>query len=250
MIRTVLFAGAAALCFAPMAQAEHQNGYGYNSYQNQVNSACEREKDDNKLVGGLIGAVAGGALGVAIADGNDHHSRRGYRGHRGHRGHGRRHGYRRHRGGGNGDEIAGAVIGGLLGAVIGSEIAGSSTNCNRTVTRYNYADVPSPTRQPYGPAWNSAPQSTNPSLPVAEYPRSNDLSGGPVTAPPVAQPPQPPIRVTPTGTETEAGTGTTLQCQVLQRETRTQDGSVVRDPVRICQMPDGTWQIDADEALY
>ena len=248
MIRTTLFASAAAFCLAPLAHAEHQNSYGYNSYQSQYNSACAREKDDNRLVGGLIGAVAGGALGVAIADDNDGHRRhrsRGYgrRGH-GYRGHRRHH---RHRGGGDGDEIAGALIGGILGAVVGSELAGSSTDCRTTgsisAPRYNYSGVPAPTRDAYGPAWNSAPN-TPPPQPAATYPNAPDsLAGGPEIAP---QAPQEPIRITPD----EAVSPDTLQCTVMQRETRQADGTITRDPVSLCQMPDGTWQIQEDDTLY
>ena len=62
MIRTLLFAGAAALCLAPAAQAEHERYGSYNAYGPQptiASTACERQKDQDKLAGGIVGAVGG-----------------------------------------------------------------------------------------------------------------------------------------------------------------------------------------------
>jgi len=45
MIRISLLAGATALCLAPLASAQNN---------------CERIKDEKALLGGVVGAVAGG----------------------------------------------------------------------------------------------------------------------------------------------------------------------------------------------
>jgi hypothetical protein len=140
------------------------------------------------------------------------------------------------------------VIGGLLGAAIGSEIAGDSTNCART---YNYGGAPSyehshyggsglsgvhaPTRSPTGPAWESPDvqqsnvrtvsqpyNSTAPAYPSEPaYPVDEDygLAGGPDA----------PI--------------TEQDCTTVRRETRLPDGTIIREPVEVCQTEDGRWQM-------
>ena len=253
MIRIALLASAAAFCLAPMAQADHEyrsgnSGYdtGYQNQRSQVKSGCEREKDNNRLIGGLLGAVAGGTLGVALTNDNDddyrgynNYGRRGYGRHRGY-GH---HGYSRRRGNDD-DEIAAALIGGLLGAVIGSEIAASGTDCRTTSNRYNYTDVPPPTRQPF--AQNRAYTASQPAYPYtpvqpAQYPaQEQPLYGG--TADTQSQQP---IRITRTTTQAQVYAP---QCQTVQRETRLPDGTMVREPVSVCQTTDGNWQIQASPA--
>ncbi len=251
MIRTTLIASAAVLCFAPFAQADHNSRFGYDDgYQRQVTqrSSCENEKDNNRLVGGLIGAVAGGVLGVALTNDNDddyrgrnNYGRRGYGRHRGY-GH---HGYGRRRGNDD-DEIAGALIGGVLGAVIGSEIAGSSTDCHTTGNRYNYTNVAPPTRQAFAPSrvYSASAGPSYSNTAPATYPaQEQPLYGGPTEA----QVQQQPIRITRT-TPTQPAQVYAPQCQTVQRETRLPNGEMVREPVSVCQTTDGNWQIQANQA--
>lgn len=252
MIRTSLFIGASALLIAPLASA---NPYSYNSHNDgyhgqnaPISVNCERQKDGDRLMGSLIGAVAGGALGVAIADNNDDHyrGRRGYRGYRGYRSH---RGYRHNRGG-DGNEIAGAVIGGVLGAVVGGEIAANTgRDCQTTQVRtqrtYGAMDVPAPTRSATGPAWEQpAPRAyrTSQTAPVTTtrtvtrtVQNNDDLYGGPVTTTRTypSQPVQQPIQQS------------SPVCRVVQRETRMPDNTVVREPVEACQGSDGRWTFGA-----
>ncbi|WP_430404429.1 hypothetical protein [Hyphomonas sp.] len=132
MIKRSLLAGATvALAFAIPGAAAAQSGYGYAPQ----NSACERQRSDDKLAGGVAGALVGGLIGGAIGNnidsGDDHY--RGRRGHRGYgRGHHRRgysHGYRRDDD--NSDQVVvGALLGALVGGVAGSQMAsGSNANC-------------------------------------------------------------------------------------------------------------------------
>lgn len=244
MMRSSLLAAAAALCFAPVAQADH-DGYRslgtYHAGQPTVaSSACERQKDNDRLAGGLVGAVAGGLIGAAIGGElepdngyNRYRSHRGYRGYHGHRGYGRRRGGFYHDRGDDGAEIAGALVGGLIGAAIGSEVASGDTNCARTYSygstrqqptrSYGVGDVYAPTRSPTGPAWDppqgqpiSAETPAYPSVPA--YPTQEDygLSGGPADV---------------------------RECTTVRRETRLPDGTVIREPVEVCQTDDGRWQM-------
>lgn len=247
MIRTSLFASAAALCLAPSAHADHEhygNSYGqYHGGQPTIASAaCERQRDNDRLAGGVVGAVAGGLIGAAIGGelepDNGYHRYRGYRGYRGHR-----RGYYHDRGD-DGAEIAGALIGGVLGAVVGSELAGDSTDCART---YSYSGTPNyghsqyragdlnnvyaPTRSPTGPAWEaphvqqSKAQPVNASAPaypsVPAYPIEEDygLAGAPDEA--IVE----------------------RECTTVRRETRLPDGTIIREPVEVCQTEDGRWQM-------
>ncbi len=244
MIRTAFIAGTAALILAPLAQAEHaSSATGYDGYQNQrtqVRSNCQRQKSEDRLLGGVIGAVAGGALGVAIADNNSsgHRSARRYRGYGGHHGYG----YRRNN---NGDELAGALIGGVLGAVIGSELAGSGTNCRTTSNRYNYVNVAPPTRRAFASGQthrvNAGPTYSYPR--AGTYPaQQQPLYGGPAPAP-TRQPVRaaPPVQPLPVHTP---------QCQTVQRETRLPDGTMVREPVSVCQSANGRWQVQDGQSRY
>lgn len=240
MIRTLLIASAATLCLAPAAQAQYNYGYDNGYHTNTIKSGCERERDNNRLVGGLIGAVAGGALGVAIADDNDDHyrGRRHYRGHRGyHRGYGRHHRYHHNN---NGDEVAGAIIGGVLGAVVGSELAGSSTDCRTVSNRYNYntMNVAPPTRQAFATA---SPQPVNAQPSYRYQPQNDTLYGGPAGAGP-----REPIRVT----RSEPQPNYAPTCRTVQRETRLPDGQLVREPVSVCQDNNGEWNLQDGESRY
>lgn len=257
-----LFIGASALLIAPLASA---NPYSYNSHNGGYHSQnapisvnCERQKDGDRLMGSLIGAVAGGALGVAIADNNDNNYRgHGYRGYRGYRGH---RSYRGHRGG-NGNEVAGAVIGGVLGAVVGGEIAANTgRDCqtqrtsfqgNTTYRTYGAMDVAPPTRSATGPAWEepvTRVYSTTTMQPVTstrtvtygddgygdDYSNDN-LYGGPTTT---------------TRTYPAQPVQTQRACRTVQRETRLPDNTVMREPVQVCQASDGNWTFTQNGAAY
>ena len=87
MIRASLITAATALCFAPTAFADHNYHGGYGGYHGPqptvASVACEKQKDNDRLAGGLVGAVAGGLIGVAIGGelepDNGFHRYRGYR---------------------------------------------------------------------------------------------------------------------------------------------------------------------------
>jgi hypothetical protein len=257
MIRTSLLLAAATVCVLPTALAEPQRYDSYGQYHGAqptiASVGCERQKDSDRLAGGLVGAVAGGLIGAAIGGelepDNGYHRYRGYRGYRGYhgyRGHRRRHRGYYHDRGADGAEIAGAVIGGLIGAAVGSEVAADSTDCARTYSygrqgTSSFGDAYAPTRSPTGPAWenpglqqsrsDAQPQpvsADSPAYPstqaypsVPAYPVDEDygLDGGPQDA-------------------VEAGA-----CTTVRRETRLPDGTVIREPVEVCQTEDGRWQM-------
>ena len=248
MIRTLLALSTAALVLTPLAQADRYGSYHDYGYQHSgrtsSNGACERQREDDRMAGRVVGALAGGLLGAAIANNDDDHYRhRNYRGYRGN------HGYRRHhRRDDDGDQIAGAVIGGVLGAVVGGEIAAGSADCN-TSQRYSSHDPYAPTRSPTGPAWENPERQqsrtvvTRTSEPVRtvttrrvvteSYPE-DDLYGGPDLTRTV---PSEPTRVY------------QRSCTTVQRETRLPDGGLVREPVEVCQDGSGSWQLE-DGANY
>ncbi|MEM5518446.1 hypothetical protein WNY37_15930 [Henriciella sp. AS95] len=154
----------AALAMAMPAAAQgygYDNGYNsYNGYDNydyqqptRYNSGCDAAKRSNQTAGGVLGAVAGGLIGAAIADDDDDNHRR--RGHRYSRGWDRGYGYgyrgRGHHRDNNNDQLAGAVIGAIVGGVAGSAIGGSATNCNQArAPRQVYNAPPQQPRQVYG----------------------------------------------------------------------------------------------------
>lgn len=263
MIRTSLFLAATAFCIVPSAQADHgRHGGYYGPQQTVASSACERQNDNDRLAGGLVGAVAGGLIGAAIGGElepdngfNRYRSHRGYRGNRGYRGRRARGFY--HDRGDDGAEIAGALVGGLIGAAIGSEAAGGSTNCAKTYSYGNesysnqnyggqnyggqayssesYGDPYAPTRSPTGPAWENPEYQQSQRLPAAQ----------PVGA---AAPAYPSVPAYPTDQDyglagaPEAGPRE-RECTTVRRETRLPDGTVIREPVEVCQTDDGRWRM-------
>lgn len=159
---------ALAMALPASAQGYGYNGYnGYDDYGYQQptyhNSGCEAARRSNQTAGGLLGAVAGGLIGAAIADDDDDRHR--HRGHRYSRGWDRGYGYGyrgrgHHRHKGNGDQVAGAVIGAIVGGVAGSAIGGSATNCNQA-PRQVYNAPPQQPRQVYGGQYGSQPYGYN-----------------------------------------------------------------------------------------
>lgn len=259
MIRTSLFLAASAFLIAPLAHADHGRHGGYYGPQPTVASAaCERQKSNDKLAGGIVGAVAGGLIGAAIGGelepDNGFNRSRGYRGYRGYRGHRGYRGYRRggrgfyHDRGDDGAEIAGAVVGGLLGAAVGSSVAGDSTNCSRTYSyepsgRYqnagSWGNQYAPTRSPTGPAWE------NPEIQQSRHTTSTRTVSAPAYP---SEPAYPSVPAYPSNEDyglagaPEARTGAG-ECTTVRRETRLPDGTVIREPVEVCQTQDGRWQM-------
>ena len=175
-MRRYLTAAALSLSLVGAASAQ---GYGYSDYRYQHDNHrtrtpyavdhCAKQRREGQtsgaIVGGLLGAVAGGAIGNNIE--NNGHYRRGYRGYRGYgygRGYGHR-GHRHHKKSNSGNVAAGAIIGGLLGAVAGSEVGKSNVNCRTyhdSVPSRGYRGDPSiapPTRQPWPEQTRSYPVS-------------------------------------------------------------------------------------------
>lgn len=254
MIRASLFTAAASLCLVPAAQAHHDHYGGYHAPHPTVSTApCVQQKKNDQIAGAVVGAVAGGLIGVALGGelepDNGFNRYKGYRGYRSHRGYRGYRGHRRgfyHDRGDDGAEIAGGLIGGLVGAAIGSELASGSTDCARTYSTDTYntgghygpysGDVYAPTRSPTGPAWEN-PQRQQSATPPAPQP---------VSAPPPSFPdypnddlygaPEPPL--------------SERECTTVRRETRLPDGTVIREPIEVCQTSDGRWQMPDELPNY
>mgnify|MGYP007121426682 CR=1 FL=1 len=131
------------------------------------------------------------------------------------------------------------MIGGVLGAVIGSEVARSNVDCT---PKWDHRATPPPTRVAEGPAWN-APART------ADYgnpPRSVVYSNQP-PAPLLGGPDDPSALIAQGRPEpldpAEAGAGKDT-CQTIQRETLLSNGTRLREPVQICQDTQGHWILD------
>lgn len=201
---------------APASAQSYSGAYGSAQYKHAgPNAGCQDARRDQQVAGALVGGLLGAVAGGLIADNNftddddddwrrrgyrdrhwvgwDDHSARGWR--RGGRGH---YGYRDWDDDNDGEVLAGVLIGGALGAFAGSELAGSGTSCE---TEWRYADVPRPTRSAYGPAWNGDPVYTG-----------QQLSGAP-----------------------PAGDSRFRDCELVWQETRLPDGRLVREQVEACR---------------
>ena len=206
------------------AQSYGYDDYGYynQNYRAPVDRCAKQTKDkrtNGAVVGGLIGALAGGVIGNNIDDDNDHRYRRGYRGHRGHYGYGRH-----HRNNDNSDNVAaGVIIGGLLGAVAGSEVGRQNSDCqpyHDSIHRnYQYAPgVAPPSRHAPAITQSETIYRAGEARQIRSYParseevyREEDLYGGLET------------------------------CETLTRVTRLPDGREIREQVQDC---------DAGEVFY
>ncbi len=159
--------------------------------------ACRETRNEQRLIGGLIGGVAGAALGGALAEDDDDDR---YYGHHGRRG-GRYYRYHDYDDNG-GDEVAGIVIGALIGGLAGSELAGSASgNCEP----WRYGEVPPPTRQASGYGWEGPVEVRR----TAGY--SDDIYGG------------------------ARDDSRVRDCELVWRETRLPDGRLVREQVEACR---------------
>ncbi len=226
MLRVSLFMALmsvlASVVFAPRMLAQSPGSYSFGSqpapYPATVRSGCETRREDNQIAGALVGAVAGGIIGAALAHDDEdsseyrhnrqyHHNRhyRHHRHHRRHSGYPGHHDYRHHS---DGDEIIGAVIGGALGATIGASIASNTTDC-ATLSNFNYDPAYAPTRSPTGPAWQASRTAPHPDA----------LYGGPADPDPA-----------------HAQT-----CTTVQRDTRLPDGSFIRETLEACRDQNGRW---------
>lgn len=123
-MRTALLStalGAAAIALIPAAASAQHYGSSYGQYgQGGYQYDCDDNRAENAIIGGLLGAVAGGVIGASVDDDDDDRYRgRHYRNSR--YGYSRHRGYdRHHRGNDNSGTVAGAVIGGALGAAVGA----------------------------------------------------------------------------------------------------------------------------------
>ena len=243
---SLLISASALMALAIPATATAQSAYR--------NTACERQKSNDRTAGMIVGAIAGGLIGGAIGNNIDdddddywYRGRRGYRGYHGHRGHRHHRRYRRHyHDNDNSDEVAaGAVIGAILGGVAGAAIAEDTGRECQTV----YPSHPS----------SRYPQSGG-------IPRTTEgLYGGPEMAPQSNYPHSPPpARTYPVATspgpsaEPYAHGGARApdyvdrECRTVFSETRLPDGQIISNPVTVCREGgEETWEIVTDEVdLY
>ena len=101
------------------------------------------------------------------------------------------------------------------------------------------AGVHAPTRSPTGPAWEN-PQQQQSAGPA--YPQ-------PVSAPGPAYPSYPDDQEEDLygAPEAQSSDG---ECTTVRRETRLPDGTVIREPVEVCQTADGRWQMPEPIPAY
>jgi uncharacterized protein YcfJ len=216
---------ASALFTAPSAFAEH---YGYGQARN---TACEKQKQGDKakgiVVGALLGAVAGGAIGNQVEDDYDDRGRYGRYDRYGRYGRYDRYNHHRHNGNddGDGEVIAGALLGAVAGGLIGSAVAdNNSGNCEVAgqfyPSGYPEGQIPRTTEGLYG----------RPGETGSRYPESAPRSY------PISQPSYPNDR--------DYGRD---ECRTIYRETRMPDGRVDREPVTACRDGyNGGWRVQGD----
>jgi hypothetical protein len=95
---------------------ERRYGYGYSYHRAEgayyapyVSSPCERHEGASAATGGVIGALAGAAIGSNVA--------------------------------GHGDRTGGAVLGALAGGAIGASVGAASAHCDARGYYYSYAQT-------------------------------------------------------------------------------------------------------------
>ncbi|MEM1086946.1 MAG: hypothetical protein AAGH90_04390 [Pseudomonadota bacterium] len=250
MLRTTLsralIAGGFALCLVPFGHAQYAyqgSDYRYD-YDQPIphSSKCERQRDDNRVAGAVVGAIAGGVLGSVIGgeidDDNDRDFNRYYRHNRGYRGRRYYRRYSRHRDS-DGAQIAGTLLGAVVGGIAGSELAGSSTDCR--TSDYKHGEIPPPRPRPdyrtadYGYT-QTHPVTTTRTVRTVRV-QEEPLYGGPVETRRIVHDPQPAPIYQPV-------------CETVQRETRLPDGSLIREPVSVCQQQDGRWSFTDSQTRY
>jgi outer membrane lipoprotein SlyB len=125
MVKSLMIGGIAlaAITAAPLAASAQAYGYG-----TPYNSACESQNRDNKtagtVIGAIVGAAAGGAIGNNVGDNDSrwHYNRYDRRGRYG------RHGRRGYwdKGNNDGEVVAGALLGAIVGGMAGNAMASSN----------------------------------------------------------------------------------------------------------------------------
>ncbi len=263
MMRFGLMISAAALAFAGTASAQ---GYGYPSndevYRNYTqnyqprNTACEKQRKNDKLAGQIVGAVAGGLLGGAIGnnidlDNNHHRYRRGYGGYyddyygygyrnarydrRNHRRYDRR---RSHKGENDGEVIVGALLGAVVGGFAGGSIAeNTSSKC----------EAYGPTRAAPYAGYNSGYRNTGYNYGRSSGYGDRELYGGTAPAYPASRTYSTTARRTYTPQPAYGG----RECRTVYRETRLPSGEVIRDPVQACRAnPNAEWRVTETSTSY
>lgn len=255
MVKSLLIGGIAlsAISAAPLVASAQT--YGYNA---PYNSACERQNQDNKtagtVIGAIVGAAAGGAIGNNVGDNDSrwHYNSYGRHGRWGRHG---RHGYW-DKGNNDGEVVAGALLGAIVGGMAGNAMASNSATPCQTATpyggsfradygaypylaqEYSGGSIPQTTQGLYGGPQDlrTHPGRTASPAPVS-YP---SYPSYPETPAPRASAPAP----QPQGPQPE-------ECRTVWREVTLPDGQVVRDPATACREGyNGEWEIVGEDDLY
>jgi outer membrane lipoprotein SlyB len=250
MVKSLLIGGIAlaAITAAPLVASAQAYGYG-----TPYNSACESQNRDNKtagtVIGAIVGAAAGGAIGNNVGDNDSrwHYNRYDRRGRYG------RHGRRGYwdKGNNDGEVVAGALLGAIVGGMAGNAMASSNATPCQVATpnggsyradygaypyiasEYSGGSIPQTTEGLYGRPQDlrTHPRATAPA--PASYPSS--YPGYPETPAPRASAPAPQPE----------------ECRTVWREVTLPDGQVIRDPATACREGyDGEWEIIDEDELY
>ena len=253
MVKSLLIGGMAltAMVAAPLAASAQSYGYG-----TPYNSACERQNKDNKtagtVIGAIVGAAAGGAIGNNVGDNDSrwHYNRYDRRGRYGRYG---RRGYW-DKGNNDGEVVAGALLGAIVGGMAGNAMASnSSTPCqvatpNGGSFRADYGAYPYIAQEYSG---GSIPQTTQ-----GLYGGPQDLRTHPgaSTPAPASYPAYPNYPSTPAPRAAAPAPAPQVEeCRTVWREVTLPDGQVIRAPATACREGyNGEWEIvgENDDELY
>lgn len=185
--------GAVTPAFAQSYATPAPYGQAYDDQGHYYYDACRRDTNNRAVGGGLIGLAAGAVAGSNLAG--------------------------RH----NRDE--GTVVGGVLGALIGSQVGKSTAACSPQ-PQYDYSPAPPP----------------RPARVYRHYSAGYGYYDGPVYAeppPPPAPPPPPPPSYYDNGGSYSSNDG----CQNVESKIRMPDGRTQTRLVRTCPDSNGRYQI-------
>jgi surface antigen len=256
MIKSLLIGGIAltAMAAAPLAASAQSYGYPYNS-------ACDRQNSSDKttgtVIGALVGAAAGGAIGNNIGDDDSRWHYNSYD-RWGRHGHHRPRGYW-DKGNNDGEVIAGALLGAIVGGMAGNAMASSNSTPCQVATpgggsfRADYGSYPYIAAEYSG---DSIPRTTDGLYGAPQDMRSHPGSGygTPAPVPARAPAPPPPRSSYPSHpAQPAAPAPQPEECRTVWREVTMPDGAKVRDPVTACREGyNGDWEIvgESDEELY
>jgi outer membrane lipoprotein SlyB len=250
MVKSLLIGGIAlaAITAAPLAASAQAYGYG-----TPYNSACESQNRDNKtagtVIGAIVGAAAGGAIGNNVGDNDsrwnyNRYDRRGRYGRHGHRGYW-------DKGNNDGEVVAGALLGAIVGGMAGNAMASSNATPCQVATpnggsyRADYGAYPYIASEYSG---GSIPQTTE-----GLYGRPQDLRTHPrATAPaPASYPSSYPSYPETPAPRASAPAPQPEECRTVWREVTLPDGQVIRDPATACREGyNGEWEIIDEDELY